>query len=243
MSETIAQEQDNKPVEAPQEPIPHVMDETFTINVKNDHTSGKGIYAVSKPVKSYKEVKHIVEPMIHWLHQNNGHFPPPHAVAYAVSHCQVADEPYAFFVVHKELLGGKKMKQGKNTAKNYYFQSPVIFNAKILETPEKIEAKIPSRELVKNEKGEVTGNKIVVKDGMVTNLIEVPEACMSFAHRKQKNTKRYYRIKVQYYEYANILGIEYLKKRVEWVEGLKAHILQHEIEHAQGENMYYKKDK
>lgn len=228
----------NKPVE----PEPHVMDESFTINVKNDHTSGKGIYAVSEPVKSYKQVKDIVEKMLHWLYVNNGHFPKPYPVAYAVSHCQVEmEKPYAFFVIHKDMLGGRKMKQGKNTAKNYYFQSPVIFNAQILEAPAKIPAKIPSRELVKNEKGKMTGSKIVIKEGEVHNLIPLPEACLSFLHRKQKNKDRYYRVKVRYWELAHFLGIAYLKRRTEWVEGLKAHIFQHEIDHAKGKNIYYDK--
>lgn len=230
----------NKPQIVPIKPEPFVMDETYTINTKNDHTSGRGIYAVSERVRSYSQVGHIVEPMIAWLNHNNGHFPVPYQYAYAVSHCQVSDVPFSFFVVHHELIGGKKEKKGRNTAKNYYFQSPAIFNAKIVEAPEKIEAKTPSRELVKDAKGKTTGSKIVVKEGMVSNLIDVPEACMSFVHRKQKNHKRYYRIKVKYQEVASLFGVKYLRTRMEWVEGLKAHIFQHEIDHAQGKNMFYK---
>jgi len=241
MSETIANEE-LKPQEKPKNEVPEfVMDKTFTINTKHDNTSGKGIYAVSKRVKSYSQIRHITEPMVKWLWHNNGNFEGSFKVAYAVSHCQVADNPFAFFVVNEELVSKKRKKVGKNSHKNFYFVAPVIVNAQILETPEKIEANIPKRELVKDERGKLTGTKIVVNKGEVTNLIDVPEACMSFVHRTQKNIKRYYRIKVKYQIPASFLGIKYLKTKVEVVEGLKAHIFQHEIDHSQGKNMYYHK--
>ena len=60
---------------------------------------------------------------------------------------------------------------------------------------------------------------------------------MSFPNRKPKNVEVYYRIKVRY----QIPAWYGLKTKTEWVEGLKAHIFQHEINHAHGKNIYYAK--
>jgi hypothetical protein len=214
------------------------------IATKHDPKSNKGIYAIAHKVKSYSQVKEIINEMVPWLNQNNGKFPAPLHTAYAVSHCQVADDPFAFFVVSRELLGNKHSKLGRNTYKNYFFPSQVIINAEILEAPEKIAAKIPKRELVKDERGKFTSTKITTKDGEVNNIIEVPDACMSFLHKTQKNTMRYYRITVRYQIVRKFLGIfPYLSTRKEVVEGLKAHIFQHEIDHAHAKNIYYAKHK
>lgn len=215
------------------------LNRDFEIRTKNDHTQKVGIYAVSKPVKKYKDVAHIVERMIPWLDTNNGRFETgDYKVAYAVSHCQVADEPHAFFVVHKEFLGNKKSKAGRNTYKNYFFPSRVIFNAEILEKPAKMTANVPKRELIKTPDGKQQ-LATTVKEGLVDNLISVPEACMSFPNRTKKNMQRYFRIKVRYQVPRSFLGVKYLKTITEYAEGLKAHIFQHEIDHAQGVNMYY----
>lgn len=206
----------------------------FEIATHHDHTVAKGIYAKSKKVKSYRQVKDISERLVKWLNTNNGRFGLL-ARAYAISHCQVADEPFDMFVVAQEMVGTKKSVDGKNTYKNYFFPAQMIYNAKILEAPEKMEANIPRREMVK-EGHKVVGSKIVVEKGTVSNIIEVPDACMSFPLRKQKNTKRYYRLKVQY----QVKGWFGLRTKTEWVEGLKSHIFQHEIDHANGLNIYFK---
>lgn len=212
----------------------------FVINDKHDHKSGKGIYAISKPVKNYKQVKDIVERMIVWLDTNNGRFENKWKTAYAISHCQVADEPFNFFIVMREMLGKNNIEvKGETKAmnkKNYYFPAQAIFNAVILETPEKMEATIPKREVTKDKDGKVS-TQIKLSKGTVSNLIPMKDACMSFPNKTEKNTDRYYRIKVQY----QIKSWYGLKKVTEWVEGLKAHIFQHEIDHAKAINMYYSK--
>jgi peptide deformylase len=60
---------------------------------------------------------------------------------------------------------------------------------------------------------------------------------MSFPDKKDKLVKRYYRIKVKYQ--IVILGGLFLKTKKEILEGLKAHVFQHEYDHAQGKNIFY----
>ena len=216
----------------------------FVINTNNDHTVAKGIYALSKNVARFgdKEIKDVARRMTVWLNANNGRFPAPYVTAYAISHCQVANEPYKLFVVSQELIrdqgvGYKRETKGQNR-KNFFFPTQAIFNAQILETPEKMEANIPKREVTK-ENGKV-GSKVTVEKGTVSNKISVPDACMSFPRRTSKNTDRYYRIKVRY-QVLSVFGI--LRTKTEWVEGLKAHIFQHEIDHANAINIHYGKSK
>lgn len=211
----------------------------YKIATEHDSKGGKGIYAVAKCVKSYRSVKKIVESVEKWLNANNGKFQPPFApTAYAIAHNQISDEPYAFFVVHDELVNRLRLKETySRNSKNFYFPAQTIFNARIVEAPEKVKAQIPKREVTKSPEG-VVGSTITRKEGLVSNLIEVPDACMSFPHKKQRNTMRYYKIKVKY-QYKCWLG--FLWTKTEWVEGLKAHIFQHEIDHAHGINIYYNK--
>lgn len=209
----------------------------FIIATKHDPESDKGIYAIAKRVKSYRSVKNIVEPMIKWLNDNNGHFPAPAVTAYAIAHNQVCDEPHAFFVVHEEMVNKLRLKNDKKrNNKNFYFPAQAIFNAKILEAPEKVKARVPKREVCKDNQGKVS-SKITSEWGEVSNKIFVPDACMSFPSRTGRNTERFYRIRVKYQTKA-WWG---LRSRTEWIEGLKAHIFQHEIDHAHAVNIYYKK--
>jgi hypothetical protein len=209
----------------------------FSINTKHDHKSGKGIYAVSRPVKWFDPVIKEADRIINWLNNNNGHFEKPYVTAYAISHCQICDDPSRLFVVAKELVNSLKIKQTrKQNNKNFWFPKQAIFNAEILEAPEKIEANVPKRELTKID-GKV-GSKIVHERKLVSNMIDVPDACMSFPNRTSKTTKRFYRIKVKY-QTKGIFGI--LVTHKEWVEGLKSHIFQHECDHAKAINIHYKR--
>lgn len=213
------------------------LDTSFKLTEK--HEPGKGIYAISKPVKRYKEAKDVADRMVQWLNTNNGRFEHIFKTAYAISHCQVAAEPLDMFVVAKELTEKNSIEIKGQTrtqnSKNFYFPAQAIFNARIIEAPEKIPATIPTREVTKKD-GKV-GSQIKLKEGTVTNLISVPDACMSFPKRTAKNTQRYYRIKVRY----QVKGWIGFKTITEWVEGLKAHIFQHEIDHANAKNMYFDK--
>lgn len=63
-----------------------------------------------------------------------------------------------------------------------------------------------------------------------------PEACMSFPYRQPKKTKRWNRIKVEYY-----IPFFWTWRRVRRrLRGLPAFIVAHELEHAIGQNIYGK---
>lgn len=213
-----------------------------TFSIKHfDKREKKGIYSISKQVKSWSQIKDVAETMVKWLDACNNTFNGEHKVAYAVSHCQIADEAFSFFVLNDELINHSR-RLVKDTKKNFYFPSRIIVNAEILVSQEKIRANKPKRELVKNADGSVTP-KITITEGDVSNEIFVDEACMSFPHRKAKKMKRFFRIKVTYQVPRKLFGVSYLKRVTEEVEGLKAHIFQHEVDHAHGLNMYYRDSK
>lgn len=223
-----------------------MINNDFKVNLDHDHKSGRGIYAKSRPVQfdlreggfmGLMDKIKLAKRMAKWLNDNNGHFPNTYNKAYAVSHCQVSDNPYAFFVVSKDLINEMKLFDTlAMSRKNFYFASQVILNARILVATDKIEGKVPKREVTKDSEGKV-GYKITHEDGLITNKIMVPDCCMSFPDKKPKNTEIYYRIKVRY----QIPAWYGLKTKTEWVEGLKSHIFQHEINHANGKNIYYAK--
>jgi hypothetical protein len=205
--------------------------------VKWDHKENKGIYKESIPVRSWKQIRNQATELVKWLNANNGSFKGAYKTAYAISHCQVEADPQAFFVVSEVFIGNKKSKQGRNVYKNYYFPSQIIVNARILSTPEKIMANKPERK-VEEKNGEVSST-ISIKETEVSNVIAVPEGCMSFPLKKEKTIKRFYRIKVQYQYPVYLFGFVFLKTRTEWCEAVKAHIFQHECEHLQAKNMHY----
>lgn len=63
-----------------------------------------------------------------------------------------------------------------------------------------------------------------------------PEACMSFPHRDPKNTDRWNKIKVEY----RIPFLRWSRKITRRFRGLPAFLVQHELEHALGKNLYGK---
>lgn len=159
--------------------------------------------------------------------------------AVGISHCQVSEQPLAMFAVSSQLLGKPKKFTRNQNNKNWYFPAQVIFNAEIIEALDQIERLVPKREVVQGaKKGEFT---VEVKKAykMVSNLIECADACMSYKNRTKKNTTRYHTIKVRYQIMRSFLGFRWLKTVVEEVEALKAHIFQHEIDHAYGIDMYF----
>lgn len=181
------------------------------------------IFNYSGVVKEAKSIKK-------WLNDNNGSFPKPYVTAYAVSHCQVCEEdPMAFFVVNKQFINKKE------SSTNYSWPSQIIYNPEILEKPETVTKDVPTREVSKDHDGNVS-YKIVKKRGKVSNLYEVPEGCMSFQHKKEKKMMRYHTIKVKY-QTRGFFGR--IKTHEEWIEGLKAHIFQHEMDHMEGNNIYF----
>ena len=204
-----------------------------------DKDSGLGIYAKSVEVDP-KQYREVADQMIKWFNETNGTFAGEFEKAYAVAHCQVfnVSEPLKLFVVDEQLVNPKS-KDGKQNLENTFFESQAIWNAEILESPEKVTKQVPKRKIGKPKDGKVDV-EIVMEDKEVDNIIEVPEACMSFPHKSKKNIKRFYRIKARYqYLKKNKLGIISTKTFEGWVSGLKSHIIQHECQHFEGKNMYY----
>lgn len=202
--------------------------------------SGVGIYAKSITVKP-KEHRDLANDMVEWFRATNGSFKGEFSKGFAIAHCQVANvvDPIKLFVVEDELVRQNVPEIKKQNNINCFFESPAIFNAEILEAPEKIKRMVPKRNISKPEKGKVEV-EIVKEEKELSNVINVPEACMSWKHRKARNKDRFHTVKVRYqYVDKNLLGIEVVRTFEGWVDGLKAHILQHECEHFDGKNMYY----
>ena len=215
---------------------------------KTHHDSGTGIHTESIPVKTkedFKVAQLIGDEMVEWLDKTNGSFDGQHKSALAIGHCQVVDHdhPWRMFVVDKDLLLPEKLdKDSKQNTMNSFFESRVIFNAEILEVPEKIEKEIPQRKVIKDPNNKLKVQvSVEIEKKEISNVITVPEACMRFPKRKEKNMDRYYQIKVRYqYHKKTALGVR-VKTFTGWVSSLKAHILQHEIDHFNGVNIYHGK--
>lgn len=208
--------------------------------VRPEKDSGLGIYAKSVTVKPKEHVETALE-MVQWLNANNGTFKGVFSRGFAIAHCQVAnvEAPLKLFVVDQEFVAKDVPETKKQNMVNCFFEAQAIWNAQILETPSHLMKMVPKRKVSKPVKGQVEV-EIVQEETKVNNLISVPEACMSFPLRKEKNKDRYHTIKVRYqYIDKNMLGMTVVKTFEGYVEGLKAHILQHECEHFEGKNMYF----
>ena len=192
---------------------------------------GKGEKAFPVDLRSDKHVIREAKSIKKWLNDNNGSFPEPHITAYAVSHCQVREQgyPFAFFIVNKQFMNKKE------SSINYSCPDQIIYNPEILEKPETVVKDVPAREVSKDDNGNVS-YKIVKKRGKVSNQYEVAEACMSFNHKKDKKVMRCYSIRVKY-QTRGFFGR--IRTHTEWIEGLKAHIFQHEMDHMEGNNIYF----
>lgn len=199
---------------------------------------GRQHKALGVDLKRDKTVIKLSKDIKKWLNDNNGSFSEPFITAYAVSHCQIGLTeqakvvpigPFAFFIVNKQFLNKKE------SSTNYSWPDQIIYNPEILETPETVTKDVPTREVSKDHDGNVS-YKIVKKRGKVSNLYEVPEGCMSFQHKKEKKMMRYHTIKVKY-QTRGFFG--QIRTHEEWIEGLKAHIFQHEMDHMEGNNIYF----
>lgn len=197
----------------------------------------------SKVIERPSDIADVIGEFITFFDEHDGKFNGHYPKAFGLHHSQVTEDPYNFFVVTKDLVGDVPAtpKNRNHNNESFYFPARTILNPEILETPEKIKMKVPKRELekVKDPEGKtVMTTKIVVTEQDVPNTHKPEEGCISFPHRKAKHKERYYRIKVKY-QYFNDKGS--LKKKEEWIEGLKSHIFQHEVEHGLGKNMYFDK--
>lgn len=81
--------------------------------------------------------------------------------------------------------------------------------------------------IYKDEKGKVHEmvNPVIVKT--YGELYKTKEACLCLGKDIYRPTKRYHKIKVEYYDH-------FFNKRIKTFEGLTAQIIQHEIDHCNG---------
>lgn len=209
--------------------------------VKTHHESGQGIHAKSVEVNPKDHIGEANE-MVEWFNENNGKFAGENPRAYAIAHCQVTDSPtpMKLIVLDDGLVKPDAPKEGKMSLTNVYFEAQTIWNAEIVEKPRKITVKVPERQVTKGEKKGEVNVEMVMKEREVENVYSVMEGCMSYPHRKGKRMVRNHRIKVRYQYLGKTLGITHVKTFEGWVEGLKAHILQHECDHFAGKTMYFK---
>lgn len=202
--------------------------------VKTHHESGLGIHA--KAVKTnWREARRIGEEMIAFLDANNGHFPGEHARGFALAHCQVAavPDPRNLIVLDKDLLGAK---DGKLTRINHFFPSRIVYNVRILKKPEKVWTDVPVRRMAGIKDGKATFEQVIERREL-SNKQWYEEGCMSFPNLRSKKMERYFRIKVRFW----YLWHDWLPLRwTGWVEGLKAHIIQHEVDHFEAYPMYHR---
>jgi len=209
----------------------------------------------AQKVESYAQIRNEVKAMLPFVDKDHEG---QHSEAYAISHCQVAEKPFAFFVVNTKLF--------KTPDTRLKFPSRVIINAEIIEKKEFLMADVGEpKELLTIDLGEgaecevchericycnwrqhSSDPKVRVEEPVkrviqprvrVGNVKRYPEACMSFQHRNPKKVDRYAIIKVRY-QIPKMLGNGF-KTIEEEIDGLKAHIFQHEIDHANRKNIFY----
>lgn len=181
---------------------------------------------VSKKANKWKDIKSEALELLAFLDEKQGKFDGEYVSCYALHHSQVSNDHYNFFVIAKNIHGKDKGQ----------FMNRVIVNPIILESPEKIEQMIPVKDFLKKPDDKVNVGFKMQKQ-IINNVYDPVEGCMSFPQRKGKHMDRFFKIKVQYQ--IPILGGLILLKRTEWLEGLKAHIFQHEVDHANGITQFY----
>jgi len=198
-----------------------------------DHKKKSGIYAKAKKAsrKHIAEALEMVEVMdaseVEWAKLYD-------MKAWAIAHGQFNDveEPLRIFVVHPLLVAEKE------SPINARFPARAVFNPVILEAPKEITTEKMVRKTVMQPNGR-REIKDVADKHHAPNVHTVKEGCMSFPKRKPKNVTRVFRIKVQYQYPVKILGVWVLRTKTETVEGLKAQVFQHEIQHFEAENIFY----
>lgn len=203
------------------------------------------------PVRDYSEIKGEVKKMLPFVDKEHEG---TYSEAYAVSHAQVAKTPYAFFVVNTKLT--------KVQDPRLKFPHRVIINPEIIEavenfmTPVGEQKELDTIDLGEGAECEVCHERIcyctwrqrskentlpIVKRLIqprvrVVNRVRYDEACMSFQHRKPKKVERFSTITVRYQIPKMMGGLKTIEEKI---DGLKAHIFQHEIDHSSGKNIYF----
>ncbi len=197
------------------------------------HDSGKGIHARSKPA-TFSQARKIGPEIATWLAAQNGKFTGEHKSAFAIAHCQVCgdENPLNLFAVAPEMVGNGT---GRTNTVNFYFPSAVIFNAVLLKAPDQITVWTPHRVKDKESQGIATYRLTSLKM-KANNKKWLEGGCMSYPAKKSRKMERYFRIRVRYWFLWHGIPL----RRTEWVEGLKAHIFQHEFDHFNAYPIYHR---
>lgn len=191
------------------------------------HTPSKKV----ETKEDWKLAQEKAQEMLEWFNEENGSFSGSYEHGYAIHHAQVDPDgtPFNFFVLDKEMTLEKseKGKDGKEKEeievkkrdlRTRIFPAQVIYNPEIVTALQTFLDKLPMK------KGKL-------HTVAAPNVFYYSEACMSYRSRKPKKVARFYRIKVRYQfidEKKKVQTVE------EWIEGLKAHVFQHEVDHARG---------
>lgn len=178
-------------------------------------------YEVSRPVRKYFEIEDDAVRMAQKI-DNKDFQGGIHRAAYALAHCQVYENPLAFFVLDLQLVAGEG-----SDPKLAVFEDRVIINPQILEAPYYVK---PA------SKKEADLLKKIYHDTERPNYAEYNEGCMSFPFRKGKRLNRFNKIKVTYQIRGGLFG---LKRVTRWLEGLPSQVFQHEFDHCQGQNIFF----
>lgn len=191
-------------------------------------------HTVSRKIETeadWKEAQEKASEVVEWFNTSNGNFAGTYEHGYAMHHAQVDPEgkPLNFFVLDKDMTLMKSEKDAdgkekeevdikKRDLRTRIFPAQVIYNPEIITALQTFLDRLPLK-----------------KDKLHTvaapNVFHYNEGCMSYQNRKPKKVARFYKIKVRYQfidEKGDVQNVE------EWIEALKAHIFQHEVDHANG---------
>lgn len=174
-------------------------------------------YNVSSQVDKFADIEEDANKMLELL--DSGKEISGYPAAYAIAHSQVSEVPKRFFVVASKYTTVDKDADFEKA----WWKSKFIINPHIVEIPEEIEIDLPTQ----------AGKKAEVE--MRKNEYMPEEGCLSFPNKKPKKVKRAFVVKVSY----QIPVKGKLETIEESIEGLKAHIFQHEVQHLDGQNIFY----
>lgn len=192
-------------------------------------------YKKSKAVGAYRLIEQEAHAMAEMIDAKD--FKGIHRASYAIAHCQVSDNPFAFFVLDKQLVKGSDVIKFREFLRNGIdvFEDRVIMNPQILESPLYVDDESKNDIVKKLYTGKSYNDGQELIAGKKPNSAQYMEGCMSFPYRKAKKINRFNKIKVSYYVMER--GRE--RRKTRWLEGLPSQVFQHEFDHIQGQNIFF----
>jgi len=135
----------------------------------------------------------------------------------------------------------------RGALKGYYNKAFAIAHSEVNETPmaffvvspEVVGERMFEKQVIINPEILRSASHKEISPGVsVPNAIEYQEPCLSFPYRTPKTIKRYDLIWVRY----QVRGLFGLRTKERTLSGIASQIFQHECEHIQGRNMYFKSE-